>query len=218
MGYFGNGTDGEMYRAHYCDFCVNDRREGCPVWYLHLAWNDEAIKDETKRNALNEFIPVDANGENQQCRMFVEGKPPEKERHFLYGFCSESEPRLFEPIRAGEYIYFADGFIAFRVPASAFDPSMPECQDKALIESVLALFKSAPESGWKDFAGFDYSAVNWVDGWADINGVRFQERYIRLIAQLIDTEFALREFPEPSWFRTAEYDGSIGAIMPMKRV
>lgn len=98
MGYFSNGTEGEMFEARWCERCVHqDESEdsiGCPVWWLHLMWNQEwegiiefinqairrreyEVRNENhnaarvKQEALDMFIPLEGiyNGE---CRMFHE--------------------------------------------------------------------------------------------------------------------------------------------------
>ena len=70
MGYFSNGTEGEMYREKYCDRCVNNGDEkgedGCAVWDAHLIYNGE----DGPEPVLNMLIPRDADGWNKQCRMF----------------------------------------------------------------------------------------------------------------------------------------------------
>jgi hypothetical protein len=76
MGYFPNGTAGDMYEADYCNKCINeDEEKGCPIMMLHLMWNYDAVDPKTaenkaRRQALEAFIPTDREGWNQQCRMF----------------------------------------------------------------------------------------------------------------------------------------------------
>jgi hypothetical protein len=77
MGYFSNGTEGDMYEEEYCYKCLNfDEEKGCPIMNLHLVWNYEAISskgDAIKKYALDWFIPPNKDGMfNQQCRMFKE--------------------------------------------------------------------------------------------------------------------------------------------------
>jgi len=75
MGYFSNGTEGEYYRSAYCENCIHDINNDCPIWNLHLLWNYEAVgtnKDEDKELALEMFIPRSKNGlNNEQCKMFI---------------------------------------------------------------------------------------------------------------------------------------------------
>lgn len=73
MGYFSNGTEGEMYEARYCSRCIHGPRanpdQGCPVWLLHLVANyEECNKPDSYLNVL---IPRDDSG-NKQCTMFRE--------------------------------------------------------------------------------------------------------------------------------------------------
>lgn len=75
MAYFSNATQGEIYRAKYCNWCINngDDEDSCPIWDLHLMWNYDAVgknADETKRIALNALIPVEGI-ENLECKFFV---------------------------------------------------------------------------------------------------------------------------------------------------
>lgn len=40
MGYFSNGTEGDSFRARYCDRCVHGAGgDLCPIWALHLDYN-----------------------------------------------------------------------------------------------------------------------------------------------------------------------------------
>lgn len=78
MGYFSNGTEGEMFEARYCANCIHrpttPEALPCPVWHLHMLWNYDAVGaygDKTKRTALETFITRGEDGRNQQCRMFV---------------------------------------------------------------------------------------------------------------------------------------------------
>ena len=79
MGYFSNGTEVELYFERYCDRCVNLKDRGmmcrtCPIIDMHFSWSRDAVRgDETKRAALDAFIPMSADGvHNEQCTMFHE--------------------------------------------------------------------------------------------------------------------------------------------------
>jgi hypothetical protein len=39
MGYFSNGTEGDMYREAYCDKCKWDKDQKCPIWFAHGLYN-----------------------------------------------------------------------------------------------------------------------------------------------------------------------------------
>lgn len=70
MGYFSNGTEGEMYHHRWCSQCLNDDVENdvfCPIWSAHLAHNGNPV--------LAFFIPC-VEGENGKCTMY---RPVEKE-------------------------------------------------------------------------------------------------------------------------------------------
>ncbi len=75
MGYFANGTEGDMYEEEFCSRCVHygdmDKDELCPVWEAHLLYSyDDCNKPES---ILHILIPRDdLTGDNEQCRMFVE--------------------------------------------------------------------------------------------------------------------------------------------------
>lgn len=68
MGYFPNGTSGEIFEANVCAKCVHEGN--CAVWDLHLFKNYDQLKDgqEQLRDALNMLIPDDT----VECKMFVE--------------------------------------------------------------------------------------------------------------------------------------------------
>lgn len=72
MGYFPNGMSGAIYQEQYCVRCVHDKNNDCPIWLAHLLKNyDEHSK---KDSLLHLFIPRDKDGENEQCKMFIEDK------------------------------------------------------------------------------------------------------------------------------------------------
>ena len=80
MGYFSNGSEHGFYTAKLCDRCVHgtDQGKGCPVMNLHWMWNYDQCGDsedaKTKEFGLSMFIPRSENGDNEECRMFVELK------------------------------------------------------------------------------------------------------------------------------------------------
>lgn len=74
MGYFSNGTEGEMYEARYCRRCLHNGPPdgpGCPIMLLHLIHNyDECNKDDS---FLHVLIPRSKyHLGNEQCTMFVD--------------------------------------------------------------------------------------------------------------------------------------------------
>ena len=94
MAYFANGTEGEMFREHWCANCVHSPAPDgpeCPVWALHWAWNSEAVaarnahysketppaESEAKRAALDLLIPMDTDERAQECAMFAPRAPAE---------------------------------------------------------------------------------------------------------------------------------------------
>lgn len=68
MGYFSNGTEGEMYVDQVCSKCVHN--EGCTVMALHMMHNyAECNKPDS---FLHVLIPRRENGlGNKKCTMFA---------------------------------------------------------------------------------------------------------------------------------------------------
>jgi hypothetical protein len=55
MAYFSNGTEGMSYQEEYCDKCIFDKDQKCPIWFLHLRDNYELCNDPS--SYLNHLIP-----------------------------------------------------------------------------------------------------------------------------------------------------------------
>ena len=70
MGYFSNGTEGESYQEQFCNHCLNDRNEDCPIWGLQLSYNYNCAY----WDILDQFIPKTKDGRNGQCKMFISTK------------------------------------------------------------------------------------------------------------------------------------------------
>lgn len=70
MGYFSNGTEGEMYFDQWCANCVHDADGDCPVWAAHLQHNYRDCND--PESILHMLIPrsEDKLG-NEKCRLHV---------------------------------------------------------------------------------------------------------------------------------------------------
>ncbi len=66
-----------MYQENYCFNCVNwrdkkdGRGEGCPIWDLHLTFNNTKSKE--IQEILDEFIPRKGIV-NEECTMFQKEK------------------------------------------------------------------------------------------------------------------------------------------------
>jgi len=77
MGYFSNGTEGEMYQNRWCDNCIHNKEDNCRVWFAHQLYNyDECNND---KSILPLLIPRTKDGlDNEQCLMFVETQQGEK--------------------------------------------------------------------------------------------------------------------------------------------
>ena len=93
MGYFANGTMGEIYKAEYCDRCVHQKPDdgGCAVWLAQMLHNyGEARRPDS---ILHLLIPRSkSGGGNERCRMFYAADP---------GRC-EDTPDMFAACPAGE--------------------------------------------------------------------------------------------------------------------
>lgn len=76
MGYFSNGTEGEMYYSEYCMRCLhnpvlfNQDLGGCAVWGTHLMHNYDECNNE--ESILHLLIPRDKDGNNEKCLMFYD--------------------------------------------------------------------------------------------------------------------------------------------------
>jgi hypothetical protein len=75
MGYFSNGTEGQIYEEHYCNKCVNNADGACPVWGIHLLYNYQQQDNKAIKGILDQFISRSKDGlGNDKCNMFVEVK------------------------------------------------------------------------------------------------------------------------------------------------
>lgn len=72
MGYFANGTEGEIYEAKYCNRCIhNDYDERlCAVWIAHIRYSYSECNN--PKSILSVLIPSSPDGPgNGQCKMFI---------------------------------------------------------------------------------------------------------------------------------------------------
>lgn len=75
MGYFSNGTAGEIYMCKWCQNCAH-LDDPCMVWGAHLSRNYEDCNDEN--SILHLLIPRSEDKlSNKQCTMFIKsnGEP-----------------------------------------------------------------------------------------------------------------------------------------------
>lgn len=76
MGYFPNGTAGEIYEEQYCGRCVHQKPDagGCAVWLAHMIHNyDECNNPDS---ILHLLIPRTENRlGNEECAMFHPANP-----------------------------------------------------------------------------------------------------------------------------------------------
>jgi hypothetical protein len=81
MGYFSNGTEGDIYERQYCFRCVHENpTRGCPVMSLHLLYAYGAEGD--MKAALNDLIPRKENGiGNEKCTMFITTDTVKRKKH-----------------------------------------------------------------------------------------------------------------------------------------
>lgn len=71
MGYFSNGTEGDLYESEYCSRCIHSQKEGgCAVMLAHMLHNYKECNNED--SILHLLIPRDEKGFNKQCEMFTE--------------------------------------------------------------------------------------------------------------------------------------------------
>ncbi len=73
MGYFSNGTEGDIYESEYCRKCVHHDHvpgedEPCPIWTLHVFYNGD--ENSEIQDMLNTFIPQ-KGVHNEKCKMFI---------------------------------------------------------------------------------------------------------------------------------------------------
>jgi len=72
MGYFSNGTEGDLYEEKWCKRCVHypqtEYDECCMVWFAHLICNYDECNDED--SVLHMLIPREGI-RNLECKMFI---------------------------------------------------------------------------------------------------------------------------------------------------
>ena len=75
MGYFPNGTSGDLYQEHICERCRHHpdhddlEQPSCAVWFAHMERNYKDCNNPD--SPLHILIPRNAKGENERCRMFI---------------------------------------------------------------------------------------------------------------------------------------------------
>lgn len=118
MGYFSNGTEGDLYESRYCNRCVHeDDEKGCPVMLAHILYAYELCNEEKHpgKVMLDLLIPRSKDGcGNEQCVMFhPKGSPDlahakrEIARSWLYSMPSKMQEGYAvgdngEPIKLAE--------------------------------------------------------------------------------------------------------------------
>lgn len=69
MGYFSNGSEGMAYQERYCERCVHDAQNDCPIWGAHLLYSGRDANDPT--SILHLLIPLSDDGlGNKECLLF----------------------------------------------------------------------------------------------------------------------------------------------------
>jgi hypothetical protein len=102
MGYFPNGTAGDLYEQEFCSRCIHrdgpDGKGSCAVMLAHLLHNYDECNN--PNSILEYLIPRGnpKNGEpwNKQCELFIDRSqvtfsPPEKPTLSLGGEKSSAE-------------------------------------------------------------------------------------------------------------------------------
>jgi len=70
VGYFSNGTEGEIYREDFCSKCMHDQDQNCSIWLAHLIHNYEDCNN--GKSILHLLIPRSKDGlGNDKCTMFI---------------------------------------------------------------------------------------------------------------------------------------------------
>lgn len=73
MGYFPNGTSGQIYQEQYCANCLHDVHKDCAVWLAHLVtkYCDKDGQTSEAGKVLNFLIPNDDAIGCKKCTMFI---------------------------------------------------------------------------------------------------------------------------------------------------
>lgn len=70
MGCFSSGSEAMEYQGRYCERCVHNKKQNCPVWLLHLMHNYAECNK--PGSFLHVLIPRTKDGlGNEQCRLFL---------------------------------------------------------------------------------------------------------------------------------------------------
>ena len=75
MGYFSNGTEGDMFEDKWCSRCVHvgpPDGPGCPVMLAHVLHNYNECNNPDSILHLLITRGKAENGFHQECRMFVD--------------------------------------------------------------------------------------------------------------------------------------------------
>lgn len=76
MATFSTGSEADGALENYCFKCIhwnkkNHDIEGCPIFSLHQVFDYAAPDSSDMRTALNLLWPVNSDGENGDCALFV---------------------------------------------------------------------------------------------------------------------------------------------------
>lgn len=76
MGYFSNGSEGDVYEHKYCSHCVHYHLgqwdEGCcAVWNAHMIGNYKQIENHDLATVLDLLIPSDERSFPTKCAMYL---------------------------------------------------------------------------------------------------------------------------------------------------
>lgn len=73
MGYFANGTEGDMFEAQWCNRCVHeDDEKGCPVFLAHILYAYEECNSKSNAKVMLDMLIPRKRASNAQCAMFHE--------------------------------------------------------------------------------------------------------------------------------------------------
>jgi hypothetical protein len=122
MGYFPNGTAGEMFEAEYCSKCVHNTDAGCPTMMAHVIFGYKLCnaKENEGKQILDMLIPIKDGGWNDGCAMFHAATQSELEaRQF------EKVPPLDQWIEWRGHKWITNGHFLVRDDGPAFTSQSP---------------------------------------------------------------------------------------------
>lgn len=82
MGYFSNGTEGDIFEANNCAKCAHNVESGCPVMLAHLVYAYELCNEEKHPGKIILDMLIPRKGAfNGRCAMFMRGGTKKEAGH-----------------------------------------------------------------------------------------------------------------------------------------